>query len=166
MNTHHATFHLRVLLPKNRNHTGWLRLEKGGKPVAEYRCLGRGSRGGGDTSMLEKGNTPTGLYNGSQLVNTQAWSRRSYGRWGAVRLKPIGGNALTAQQIFGRNGLLIHGGAAGSKKYWRGKGALRATHGCLRLSNQDMKKLMGHLLAGSIGQHSCQEVSILVSVAE
>jgi len=35
--------HLNVLLPKNRNHTGWLRVEVNRSPKAEFRVLGRGS---------------------------------------------------------------------------------------------------------------------------
>lgn len=159
--------HLNVILPRNRNSTGWLRVELDGRPIAEFRALGRGSRGAGDTSFLKRGNTPTGEYRGS-FVDTEAWPQKSYGPWGAVRLKPSRGDAVMAEEIFGRRGLLVHGGALGTSSYWRGAGSLRATWGCLRLSNSDMKQLREVMEAERDDWKSgaCREVQIRVTVRE
>lgn len=158
---------LNVLLRRDRNIGGHLRLIHNGDPVAEYQVLGRGSRGGGDTSMLQNGNTPTGDYSGNTVVETSQWPQDSYGPWGAVRLKPLDGNALEASRL-GRSGLLIHGGSRGGKGYWRGEGELRATHGCIRISNADMKNLLETLNFISIKNNnsSCSQLDIKVSVKE
>lgn len=135
--------HLKIQVPANRNLSGWLYVEVDGKAVTRMRVLARGSRGPGDTQFLTNGNTPTGVYDGSTFQSTQNFPQSSYGPWGAIRLKPISGNALTAERLFGRSGLLIHGGTLGGSGYWRGAGTLRATFGCVRISNDDMKTLVG-----------------------
>jgi lipoprotein-anchoring transpeptidase ErfK/SrfK len=156
-----------VLLPKNRDKDGKLRLVVNGKTVNEYTVLGRGSRGSGDTSFLNKGNTPTGSYNGS-IESTKGWPKDSYGSNGAVRLKPTDGNAMVAEKIFGRSGLLIHGGATGKKDYWRGQDKLRATHGCLRLRDEDVKDLIKHIEKASEVEfyQQCTQPEIIISVNE
>lgn len=158
---------LNVLLHKNRDLTGHLRLEIDGRVIGIFKILGRGSRGGGDTSLRNKGNTPTGTYDGNTKVDTSKWSRVSYGPNGAIRLKPIQGKALLAESL-GRSGLLIHGGDPGSEGYWRGKGALRATHGCLRLSNLDMKTVLQKIAGATYNYRAkmCQEVNVKVVVSE
>lgn len=159
--------HLNVLLPRNRNSTGWLRVERDGVPLCEFRVLGRGSRGPGDTSLLIQGNTPTGEYRGS-FEETMNRSVKSYGPWGAVRLKPVSGEAVLAEDIFGRRGLLIHGGSLGGPGYWRGKASLRATYGCLRLSNGDMQSLRRIIEAEQYDEKRkiCREPDIEISVNE
>jgi len=157
--------HLRVILPRNRNKTGWLRLEVDEIPVAEYRCLGRGSRGPGDTTLLHQGNTPPGSYSASEIVDTSGWPRKSYGPWGAVRLKATGGVALLASK-FGRGGILIHGGSLGGASYWRGQGSLRATYGCLRMSNADVKDLIDRIYIASESSLHGEETAIQVTVLD
>jgi len=66
---------------------------------------------------------------------------------GALRLSPVSGNAQVAETTAGRQGLLIHGGSTGSTGYWRGGNELRATHGCVRLRNEDMAALVDILSA-------------------
>jgi hypothetical protein len=158
--------HFFVLLPRNRNLAGRLRVEKDGTLLAEFSALGRGSRGPGDTSFLENGNTPTGSYKGSGLVDTRDKSQASYGPWGALRLKPESGNAVLAQDVFGRKGLLIHGGTLGSQGLWKGK--LKPTHGCIRLSNSDMKRLREIIEAARYDdiRKMCREIEINVTVNE
>lgn len=134
-------YHLRVVVPKNRNLDGWLYVERDGAVLDRMKVLARGSQGTGDTQFQNNGNTPTGGYNGSSFERTDNFPQDSYGPWGALRLAPISGNALMAERLFGRTGLLIHGGAPGGSNYWRGAGALRATYGCLRVSNADMLRL-------------------------
>jgi len=133
-----------VRLPRNRDVSGRLFVyDRKGLELVSFEVLGRGSKGPGDTSLKKDGNTPTGSYDASTIVDTGSWNEKSYGRFGAIRLKPLGGNALVAAEVFGRDGLLIHGGELGAAGYWRGEGSLRATHGCLRLRNNDIRRLIG-----------------------
>jgi hypothetical protein len=164
--------HLRVLLPTNRNYTGHLRVEIDGVAVGEFRVLGRGSRGPGNTWFLEDGDTPTGTYDGSTFLSTAGQKRRSYGPWGKVALKPLRGNALVAESVFNRKELRIHGGDPGA---WFGppgsafsKGTLRPTHGCLRLSDADMKHLRDMLIAAGYDSSSasCVQPEVTVTVSE
>ena len=147
--------HLNVLLPKNRDRLGWLKVDVDGKPVAEFRVLGRGSStvhgkstGNPTRNPLQyAGDTPTGNYQSTGIESTEDWPQASYGPWGAVQLKAVAGEALTAERL-GRRGLLIHGGAQGRFHGYR------STKGCLRLSNLDMMKLMDILRnAGDDPQH-------------
>ena len=160
---------LNVLLRKNRNLPGWLRVEVDGSPRAEFRVLGRGSttvsgKPTGNPTLnpfANAGNTPTGDYVSPEVVSTDGWSRDSYGAWGAVRLKPIGGDALVAERL-GRKGLLIHGGAPGKFDGYR------STKGCLRLHNADMKKLIELIGAAADDPRAlqCTGVKIEVTVRE
>jgi hypothetical protein len=158
--------HLRALFPRDRDRTGALRVEQDGLLLAEFPALGRGSRGGGDTTLLENGNTPAGEYDATDLEGTTYRNLNSYGPWGAVRLSPVGGRALLAERIGHRSGLLIHGGSLGAAGYWRDAGALRATHGCIRLSNEDMKSLKEILENASLEENRCVRPVVTVSVEE
>jgi hypothetical protein len=161
--------HLNVLLPKNRNHTGWLRVEVNGFPKAEFRVLGRGStrvknKPTGNPArnpFLFAGDTPTGDYVSPGLADTGDWDPDSYGPWGAVRLRAVAGDALLAERL-GRNLLLIHGGAAGTFEGYR------STMGCLRLSNSDMLDLRTLLFSATEDPRAqmCRDVSVRVSVRE
>jgi hypothetical protein len=89
------------------------------------------------------GDTPTGIYAVPRAVRTgsgTSYNDHSYGPNGALVLRPVGGQAATAAAN-GRVGLLIHGGDAGAN------GKLRATHGCIRLSNSDVAALMAAIVA-------------------
>ncbi len=156
--------HLNVVLPRNRNAAGWLRVERDGCPLAEFRVLGRGSRGPGDTSFLSRGNTPTGTYQGTEFVETRDWNQASYGPWGAVRLKPTSGDALLAEDVYGRRGLLIHGGAPATSGAWMG--GLKPTLGCLRLANNDVRALREIIESerNDETRQICQEAEIQVTV--
>ena len=158
--------HLNIVLPRNRDLTGWLRVEKDGRPVAEFRALGRGSRGAGETSFLERGNTPTGTYRGTGFAETKGRNQASYGPWGAVRLKPTSGHAVLAEDVFGRRGLLIHGGAPATGGRW--SGSLQPTHGCIRLANDDVWALRDLIEQERYDntRKMCQEVEIHVTVRE
>lgn len=128
--------HLRVVVPKNRDLRGTMRVEKNGRVLREIPVLARGSRRGGNTAFLENGNTPTGTYAGSLFSSNQGWPLASYGAWGRIQLRPVEGDAVIAEQLFGRTGLYIHGGDLATKGAW--KGGLKPTYGCLRVSNGDM----------------------------
>jgi L,D-transpeptidase-like protein len=157
------TIHLNVILPKNRDNLGWLRVEVDGLPRAEFRVLGRGSttvdgRPTGNPTLspfATAGNTPTGDYTSPEIVSTAEWPQDSYGPWGALRLKAAGGDALLAER-FGRTGLLIHGGAPGRFQGYR------STLGCLRLNNHDIKQLTELLF--SAGENSQARMSTELSV--
>jgi len=150
---------IRVLLPRDRHKVGWLRVEREGEVLFEVPVLGRGKRGRG--VFATSGDTPTGSYGGEVFQDTSSWNQRSYGPWGAVRLRPMGGDAILAE-AFGRDGLLIHGGAS------RASGRLRPTYGCLRVSNEDMKRIRGVVLGGRRDDESLMSVdlSVLVVVEE
>jgi lipoprotein-anchoring transpeptidase ErfK/SrfK len=96
------------------------------------------------------GDIPTGEYTG--YVTVPGKPERSYGPYRRIALDPITGDAFEAKRN-GRYGLMIHGGDLSSK------GALRPTHGCLRLSNADMLELL-RLIDGTKRQ------SLRVVVAE
>lgn len=162
-----GNIHLRVLLPRNRNLSGWLRVEVEGTPRHEFEVLGRGSRGPGNTSLLENGNTPTGEYDGSNFAETSSLPQSSYGPYGEVRLRAIGGMAVLAEAL-GRNGLLIHGGDLSGPGYWRGQGQLKATKGCLRLHNRDVLTLRGVLFGQTKDAATgiCKFPSVTVTVEE
>lgn len=132
-----------AVVPRNRNLEGVLKLEVNGKLARQMRVLARGSKGIGDTQFAEMGNTPTGIYSGSQFIISSAFDAKSYGPWGKVKLFPISGNALLAQDIFKRKELLIHSGDLSLNKPW--KGNLNPTNGCLRVLNDDMKFLLDFL---------------------
>ena len=161
--------YLDVLLPRNRNYPGWIRVNLDGVPAGEFRVLGRGStkiKGqptGNPTlsPLMYAGNTPTGDYVSPAMVSTTGWDRDSYGPWGAIRLKAVGGEALLAERL-GREGLLIHGGSEGRFD------GFRPTLGCLRLQNADMKELAG-IISGA-GDNAttqmCDAVSVRITVRQ
>lgn len=161
--------HLNVLLPRDRDTPGWLRVDVDGVPRAEFRVLGRGSTkvGGIPTGNPKRspiayaGNTPTGSYESPGIVSTADWPQDSYGPWGAVKLKAVEGDALLAERL-GRTGLMIHGGARGPFHGYR------STLGCLRLNNFDMKQLTDLLFtAGEDPQRRrSDEISVRVTVCQ
>lgn len=162
--------HLNVLLPKNRDHLGTIRVEVDGVPTAEFRVLGRGSStvGGKSTGNPQRdpfkyaGNTPTGDYVSPGIVATDRWNASSYGPWGAIRLKAVAGDALLAEQVFHRSGFLIHGGSPGRFSGYN------PTLGCLRVSNDDMRSLIGLItdLQDNPVAQRCEMVSIRITVRE
>ncbi len=155
--------HLRVTLPFNRDRSGNLAVEIDGRTIRNYEVLGRGSRGPGDTAFRANGNTPTGDYDATTFQ--QKDNQNSYGPV-ALRLKAVSGDALIAHDAVGRDGLLIHGGSLGGPGYWRGQGQLRATHGCLRLRNEDMLNLQTVVLSAATNEttKTCELTKVRVSV--
>src|SRR5258708_38953578 len=161
---------LTVMLSSKRNQSGLLIVkERGsGKTLGTFEALGRGSQGSGDTQMTVDGNTPTGEYEVEKMEATAGWNQSSYGPNGALRLRPVSGNALAAEQIAGRQGLLVHGGRPGANGYWRGGGELRATHGCLRLRDEDVNRLVSLLFVASNDAQSnrCQTINVRLTVTD
>ena len=155
-----------LMLSSNRNQSGLLVVQNArtGEVLRTFEALGRGSQGGGDTQLQVNGNTPTGEYKVTKAVPTGAWNQSSYGPSGALRLEPKSGNAQVAEDAIGRDGLLIHGGSPGATGYWRGAGELRATHGCVRLGNEDMRTLVETLFEATLDPVSFQSQDIDVSL--
>jgi len=162
-----AQVHLKVLLSSNRNQSGILQLLRENALLTEYEALGRGSQGAGDTQMQVKGNTPTGEYRATQVVSTAQWPQNSYGPHGAIRLQPVSGNARAAEQQVGRQGLLVHGGSPGGAGYWRKQpqqSDLKATLGCIRLSNDNMADLVRRLFQETLEPQNNRSVDLDVKV--
>ena len=162
--------YLNILLPKRREHPGWIRIEIDGTPKGEFRVLGRGSTtdGGKPTGnptlnpFVNAGNTPVGDYVSPGFREHKGKAQRSYGPNPAIRLRAVAGDALIAQDIFGRNNLLIHGGPPGRFD------GLSSTLGCLRLKDDDMSELIR--LISNAGENAqaarCEGVSVRVAVRE
>jgi hypothetical protein len=159
-----------VQLPLDRNKTGTLLLTDGaGNALAgPYDVLGKSDNATatshGNPSrdpLLAYGDTPEGVYGVSHAVATGTgtnFSEHSYGRYGALALQPVSGDALAAAAA-GRIGLMVHSGDPGPTN------PLRPTHGCLRLSNDSMNALMQALSSASqVDGISCQMTRVSVIV--
>jgi lipoprotein-anchoring transpeptidase ErfK/SrfK len=146
-----ADIDLHLYLSTNRDQSGVLivRDAQSGREIGRFQALGRGNRGPGETQMTVEGSTPTGVYKVRRRTHTSSQDSEKYGPNGALELTPLSGRAVDAERLVGRSGLLIHGGSLGAPKqgrdYWRGNGQLRATQGCVRLSNDSMKELLNVL---------------------
>lgn len=162
-----------VRLPSSRTETGLLTLKRstGNALVSNLKVLGKSD----NANAAAKGNpsrdptrpygdTPTGGYAVPRVVATGAgtvFSAHSYGSNGALVLDPVSGDALAAKAN-GRVGLLIYGGAPGTGS------RLRATHGCLRLSDGDMKRLVDSIAQTDHNTtfQRCDVVNVSVLVGE
>jgi hypothetical protein len=114
-----------------------------------YWVLGRADRGyakvKGDNPTADPlkryGNTPTGIYSVTGILptgdGTQLTPTHSYGPNGALNLLPKSGQALQAATSGQRTGLLVHGG-----DLFPNATLLRPTHGCIRMSNDDIAALI------------------------
>jgi hypothetical protein len=115
---------------------------------------------------LPYGDTPEGSYEVTSAVATgdgTHFSSHSYGVSGALALRPVNGQALTAAGN-GRTGLMIHGGELGAG------GRVRPTHGCIRLSDADMAALITGLetiaTAGNAPVCSIQRINATVTMGD
>lgn len=124
-----------ICLPNDRHKPGVLSLfiAQSMEPIFSAPCLGRSA---GAPTNLERdplkwrGDTPIGQY---ALTHVAQLPRPAPGigkLW--IALDPVAGQALHAEAA-GRHGLGIHGG--------RGDGALKVTHGGIRLADADMAAL-------------------------
>jgi len=86
--------------------------------------------------LFSYGDTPTGDYRGyvNHLEPTQT-NDNTYGPNGIISLDPQSGDALKAKKN-GRFGLLIHGGRLRDSIH------LRPTFGCVRVSDESMRKIL------------------------
>jgi hypothetical protein len=136
-----------VELPENRAQAGSILLiDRDQKIVAgPFLALGLANRetaksqGNPTANRLKPyGDTPYGTYAVIDIVPTGKGSDfvgKNYGNHGAIRLKPVDGEAALAARA-GRTGLLIHGGVSALH------GRLRPTSGSIRISEGDMRKLL------------------------
>jgi hypothetical protein len=141
------TLTIQVQFSSDRSQTGTLSLlNSAGETLAgpfdaygradNHTAIAHGNVGRRPT--LPYGDTPTGTYAIPRATATgdgTKYNSKSYGPNGALVLQPTGGEAEEAARN-GRVGLLIHGGDPDSS------GRLRATNGCVRLSNADIKALL------------------------
>lgn len=162
---------IRIELPSDRDNTGTLILKNaaGATTAGPFRAYGRADRSAAEQhgndkrdALLPFGDTPTGTYSIPRAFATGQgtnYPSHSYGPNGALVLRPTGGQALTAAGK-GRIGLLIHGGDPGRN------GRLRATNGCIRLSDTDMTALMAAVAAAGDNPDSyrCDIVQIDASI--
>lgn len=134
--------HVDIELYRDRNRGGNLRLDTGER----FRCLGKSddsaakAHGNPARDPLKPfGDLPTGDYLAVRSVpkNSTPEDIRSYGEGPVWVLNPKAGQALDSM-LNGRYGLLIHAGATGAPMPF---GALRPTHGCLRVDGTTIQAL-------------------------
>lgn len=140
---------IKVTLSRDRRQLGRLRLLEG--DIERFSCLCyskadslEASRQGNPSRdpTRRNGDTPTGKYEGiidpprlpTDEAKRLAWLRK-FGKWQAIRLSPISGDALTAHSN-GRRGLLIHGGNLSPH------GSLLETSHGLRIEDKDQMTLV------------------------
>jgi hypothetical protein len=162
---------IRITLPTDRTRSGTLSLSRvnGQTLLTDVEALGkadsqRASAAGNPTRDPTRpfGDTPEGTYNVPRVVDTGPgtnYSSSSYGPHAALVLQPSSGQALTAASN-GRVGLLIHSGNIGAN------GRLRATHGCIRLSNDNMGRLLQAIRDAGLNPvfNRCEVVRVSVVV--
>lgn len=139
---------IRVQFPRDRTKPGSLELvSEDGEVLFECPCLGKAdnaaaARVGNPTRdpVNRNGDTPLGRYKAvweSPPRNPTAAYLRSYGPYGFIRLIPLSGQAAKAALEGKRKGLGLHGGALNAR------GELRPTHGCIRVTDGDMVRIVG-----------------------
>ena len=121
-----------VVVVKNDRTANLILFDLNGKYVKSYSALAKGVT---RNRMITNGDTPHGLYKITGWIvpgkNQPASRRRSYGPNPRLKIKGIKGEAKES----GRTLLRVHGGDKSEN------GKLRPTHGCIRLSNEDIKDL-------------------------
>jgi L,D-transpeptidase catalytic domain len=160
-----------VDLPDDRTRTGLLALkDRNGRVIAgPFRVLGkadgrtaRAHNNSTRSRILPFGDTPGGGYRVTgafKVGDGTDYAKKSYGIHGALRLDPVDGEAKQAKEIGGRTGLLIHSGDLGTQN------RLRPTNGCLRLSNDDMKRLLDEIVVVAVIQGEVKAACAVSSVA-
>jgi hypothetical protein len=166
-----ATHRIDIKLPANRNLLGDLAAieESTGKILlGPTICLGRSdnlfaqSNSNPKRNPLQQGgDTPAGSYVCSieKLINPDESTIHSYGPYGKIHLQPFSGDALTASRPpYNRSGLCIHSGPLNpAYTYWKG---LRPTHGCIRVTDEDMLTLLTILSTPTSTSLVCNIISL------
>lgn len=138
---------LDILLREDRTRPGTLTVmaERTGRAaLGPFDCLGKAdsaqARSHGNPERNPEypyGDTPLGEWLVTDVVptGTPGLTARSYGPFGALNLEPVAGQCVRAYAN-GRHGIWIHAGDPSAA------GRLRPTYGCVRLSNEDMQRLV------------------------
>jgi len=164
---------IKVQFPTDRWQTGTVALvnAQGKTAAGPFKSLGKASNAAAAAHLNPArdplqpfGDTPTGGYRVVQTIATGAgtnYPAYNYGASGAIVLDPVSGDAVTAKAN-GRRGLLIHGGAPGTG------GRLRATHGCIRLSDGDMAALIAAIGTATTNPiaRRCEAITLSVIVGD
>ncbi|MEW4428902.1 L,D-transpeptidase [Paenibacillus pabuli] len=156
-------YHIIANFSKNRDYKGILKVYNniGELIFGPKEALGRGlndpkNRNDHTNWMLQNADIPTGV--AKTIVYDKGGSFSSYGPHKRIWLyEAVNGNFLIAEKN-GRREIMIHGGdpLATSSLTWY---PLRPTHGCIRLSNDDQKKLIDVLVKnGSVGKITVNEI--------
>ncbi|MDH3528872.1 MAG: hypothetical protein OEQ28_04850 [Acidobacteriota bacterium] len=95
--------------------------------------------GGQRTRTVTNGDTPFGVYRNGGLEGGEPSDRLGRG-WGTgrIRMSNVSGEAVT----HGRFGFYIHGGGSGLRSPYALDQPLRATLGCVKVSNRDVNRLI------------------------
>jgi len=97
--------------------------------------------------------------------NTANWNQSSDGPNGALRLEPASDTA----GLSGRSGILLHGGDPvdedSASASVRPMGGLKPTHGCIRLSNSDMKQRVDVLSSAQENDVAMRSENISVTLS-
>lgn len=134
-------------LASNRVKPGVLTVVEDGVTVlGPFPCLGKADNAAaakegnpGRDPLRRMGDTPTGEWLITRVIPAgPGMPADKYGPYGALDLKPFAGPCVQAY-LNGRSGIWIHSGKPSAS------GGLRPTHGCIRLSDVDMKKLIARL---------------------
>lgn len=156
-----------VRLPANRELLGALDLtyENGEVLLGPLDCLARSdssyATACGNPSrnpLLKGGDLPTGKWLGTPKRFTPPVTEsvnHSYGPYGYIALSAMEGDCLEAQAN-GRSGLWIHSGDLNPTYTWHG---MRPTHGCLRLSNNDMFSLLRIIGENQVNVEVCDSTN-------
>ncbi|WP_427181887.1 L,D-transpeptidase [Paenibacillus sp. TC-CSREp1] len=156
-------YHIIANFPTNRDYKGTLKVysDNGDLVFGPVEALGRGSndsKNGNDHTnwKLQNADIPTGV--AKTVVYDKGSSQSSYGPHKRVWLhQAVSGNFLIAEKN-GRSEIMIHGGdpATSTSLSWY---PLRPTYGCIRLSNDNQKKLIDVLVKnGSSGKITVNEI--------
>lgn len=90
---------------------------------------------------IRNGDTPPGLYKIGIVTETQSWENgatwASFGRW-FLDLVGLENN----EERFGRGGCGVHGGGSALPNPLISRQKLIPTHGCVRVHNEDLDKLV------------------------
>lgn len=138
-------FHIIAHFPFNRDYKGTIKMysHQGTLIYGPVVALGRGSNNpltndnNHSNWKMKNSDIPTGDYTASLI---EAKPGLIFGPEQRIYLEPIAGNALIAK-LNGRTGFMIHGGEAERNTTYKWY-PLKATNGCIRISDKDQKNLV------------------------
>ena len=131
--------YINVITPKQRHLEGPLIVFDSSGILFKTHSLCRG-KNENRLKAAGEGDTPKGK--ASTNYENVYTTNYSYGQYGIIRLNGLTGEFLESKKK-GRSGLLIHcGHTMGYDKTFSDNGYLRSTHGCIRVYNAEMEKLV------------------------